>query len=197
MMKYRVLNIKNLSEAEFQIAFDKMSKERCERCLRYKFTDDRRRMVFGEELLRRLICETYGVAESEVLINNLPSGKPVAEVKGKEVFVSISHSGDFVAAALSDTPVGIDLEVKREYKPTVYKALKEEEREYIAKSKDEATAFYKIWTAKEAYVKLSGVGLAGFSKADILPLVKNGKWDGLILKANYTDEYFCTTIYEK
>lgn len=197
MMKFRVLNIKNLSEAEFDIAFEQMSGERKSKCLKFKFTDDRRRMAFGEKLLRELICETYDIGEGDVLIKNLPSGKPVAEIKGKEAFVSITHSGDFVACALSDTPVGIDLEVKREYKPTVYKALNEAEREFIAKSKDETSAFYKIWTAKEAYVKLSGVGLAGFSKADILPLVKNGKWDGLILKANHNDEYFCTVIFEK
>lgn len=197
MMKFRILDIKDFSEAQFNIAFEKMSKERRERCLRFKFTDDRRRMAFGEELLRQLLAEVYGADEKDIQIKNLPSGKPVAEVKGKEVFVSITHSGNFVASAVSDTPVGIDLEVKREYKPTVYKALNEAEREYIAKSKDEAVGFYKIWTAKEAYVKLTGKGLAGFSKADILPLVKNGKWDGLVLKANLTKDYVLTIIYEK
>lgn len=197
MMKFKVLNIKNLTEAQFQLAFDKMSEERKTKCLRYKFADDRRRMAFGEELLRELIKEHFNAEDSEILISNLPSGKPVAEVMGKEIFVSITHSGDFVASAVSDTPVGIDLEVKREYKPTVYKALNEAERKFIEKSKSETSAFYKIWTAKEAYVKLMGVGLAGFSKADILPLVKNGKWDGLVLKANHTDDYVFTIIYEK
>lgn len=197
MMKFKVINIENLSEAQFDSAFDKMSSERKIRCLRYKFTEDRRRMAFGDELLRKLLSEVYSADEKDIELNNLPSGKPVAKVLGKEVFVSITHSGNFVASAVSDTAVGIDLEVKKAYKPTVYKALNEAEREYIAKSKDEALAFYKIWTAKEAFVKLSGVGLAGFSKADVLPLVKNGKWDGLVLKANHTDDYVFTIIYEK
>ena len=174
-----------------------MSAERKTRCLRYKLMDDRRRMVFCDALLRELLKEHYNAQETEISIISLSSGKPVAEVRGKEVFVSMSHSGDFVACAVSDTSVGIDLEVKREYKPTVYKALNEAEREFILKSKDEASAFFKVWTAKEAYVKLTGKGLAGFSKADVLPLVKNGKWDGLVLKANHNDEYFCTVIYEK
>lgn len=197
MMKFSIFNIKNLSEADFSKAFENMSEERKTRCLRYKFTDDRRRMAFSDELLRGLLAEQYGVDENEVIIKNLPSGKPVAEVKGKEIFVSITHSGDFVASAVSDTPVGIDLEVKREFKTSVLKALKEEEREFIEKSKDKTSAFLKIWTAKEAYVKLTGQGLAGFSKAEVLPLVKNGKWDGLVLKGVHTEDYSMTIIYKK
>lgn len=196
-MKYKVLDIKNLNEAQFELALEKMSIERQQKCLRYKFVDDRRRMAFGEELLRKLISEEYGVDESDILITNLPSGKPVAEVKGNEVFVSLTHSGNFVACALSNTPVGIDLEVKRDFNPRVLKALRDAEREFVAKSKDEAIAFLKIWTAKEAYLKMTGEGLAGFSKAEVLPLVKNGKWDGLILKSNQTEDYTLTIIYKK
>lgn len=197
MMKFEILNIKALTEADFDRAFDNMSSERKTRCLRYKLMDDRRRMVFCDALLRELIKEQYSAEDNEISIISLPSGKPVAKVRGKEVFVSMSHSGDFVACAVSDTPVGIDLEVKREYKPTVYKALNEAEREFILKSKDEASAFFKVWTAKEAYVKLTGKGLAGFSKADVLPLVKNGKWDGLALKGANTEDYSMTIIYKK
>lgn len=196
-MKYKVLDIKNLNEAQFELALKKMSTERQQKCLRYKFVDDRRRMAFGEELLRKLISEEYVVDESDILITNLPSGKPVAEVKGNAVFVSLTHSGNFVACALSNKPVGIDLEVKRDFNPRVLKALCDAEREFVAKSKDEATAFLKIWTAKEAYLKMTGEGLAGFSKAEVLPLVKNGKWDGLILKSNQTEDYTLTIIYKK
>lgn len=196
MMKFKVLEIKNFTDSQFENAFEKMSEKRQERCLRYKFTEDRRRMAFSEELLRELISEVY-MADEDITVENLPSGKPVAYVDGKEVFVSITHSGDFVAAAVSDTSVGIDLEVKKELKPSVFKALSKEELEYAEKSKDKNHTFLRIWTAKEAYLKLTGEGLKGFSKANVLPLVKNGKWDGLVLKANHTDQYFLTVIYER
>lgn len=196
-MNFSVNNIKDLSEAQFNAAFDKMNSERQKRCLRFKFIDDRRRMVFGYELLSKMLAEKYKVSEEEVEITNLPSGKPVAMVKGKEVFVSISHSGDFVASAVSDTPVGVDLEVIREFKPSVLKALSDEEQEFIEKSKDKSSAFLKIWTAKEAYLKLTGEGLKGFSKADVLPVVKNGKWDGLVLKGVSTEDYYMTIVYKK
>lgn len=197
MMKFKVLEIKNFTDSQFEKAFEKMSEKRQERCLRYKFTEDRRRMAFGEELLKGLVSEVYKVPETEITLENLPSGKPVAYVDGKEVFVSITHSGDFVAAAVSDTSVGIDLEMKKELKPSVFKALSKEELEYAEKSGDKNHAFFRIWTAKEAYLKLTGEGLKGFSKAKVLPLVKNGKWDGLVLKANHTDKYILTVIYER
>lgn len=198
MMKFRVLEIKDFTEAQFEQAFEKMSEKRQERCLRYKFAEDRRRMAFGEELLRELVCDVYGVTDEEITLENLPSGKPLAKVKGKDIFISITHSGDFVAATVCDTAVGIDLEVKKEFKPSLLrKALSSEELEYVEKSKDKNQAFLKIWTAKEAYLKLTGEGLKGFSKANVLPLVKNGKWDGLVSKSDHNDRYSLTIIYER
>jgi len=198
MMKFQILNIKDFTESQFQTAFENMSEERMMRCLRYKFIDDRRRMAFGDELLKKLIVKEYKANEDEIELNNLPSGNPVASVKGKEVFVSITHSGDFVACAVSDTPVGIDLEAKREIKPSVLaRALTSKELEFIAESnKDEHMEFLKFWTAKEAYVKLTGEGLAGLSKADVLPLIKNGENQELVLKTSHTDDYACTVIYK-
>ena len=197
MMKFKVLDIKELTTAQFEKAFGKMSGKRQERCLRYKFIEDRRRMAFGEELLRELICEVYKVSGTEITVENLPSGKPVAYTGGKEIFVSVTHSGDFVAVAVSDTSVGIDLEVKKELKPSVFKALSKEEFDFVEKTKDKNHGFLRIWTAKEAYLKMTGEGLKGFSKANVLPLVKNGKWDGLVLKTNHNDQYFLTVIYER
>lgn len=196
MMKYRVLNIKGFTSAQFDSAFEKMSHERKARCLRFKLFDDRRRMVFAEELLRNLLAENFCAEESEIVIKNLPSGKPVAEVRGKEVSVSLSHSGDFVACAVSSAPVGIDLEIKREVKPSLLKALNEEELEFVNKSEDKDSAFLRIWTAKEAYLKLTGEGLAGLGKAHVLPLMEKGEQGGLKLSANHTEEYFFTIIYE-
>lgn len=197
-MKFSIRNIKNLTEAQFDRAFESMSDERQERCLRYKFTEDRRRMAFGEMLLREKLAEEYSVNDEAVFINNLPSGKPVAFVGGKEIFVSISHSGDFVAAAVCDTPVGIDLEAKREIKPDfIKKVLSEEELEFVKEGNDETTAFLKIWTAKEAYLKLTGEGLAGLKDAEVLTLIKGEGKDGLILKSSCTEHFVCSVIFKK
>lgn len=202
MMKFEILNIKDLTEAQFHKAFEDMSKERQEKCLRYKFAEDRRRMAFGEMLLRKLLAENFK-AES-ICLKNLHSGKPVAFIGDKEIFVSISHSGDFVASAISDTPVGIDLEVKREIKPDfLRRALNEEEFAFVrdneshCHSRQERMRFLQVWTAKEAYLKLTGEGLSGLKGAHVLPLIKGGEKDGLILKASHTADYACTVVYKQ
>lgn len=197
-MKYRILNIKSLTESEFELAFKQMSKERQEKCLRYKFADDRRRMAFGESLLRKLISDEYDVREEDVIIKNLPSGKPVAEVQGKNLCVSITHSGDYVACGVSDTPIGVDLEVMRQVSPLLLtKALNEEERAFVSNSEDENLSFLKLWTAKEAYLKLTGEGLGGLKKACVLPLVQMKEYKNLVLTELFTEDYVFTAIYER
>ena len=197
-MKYRILNIKSLTESDFELAFKQMSKERQEKCLRYKFADDRRRMAFGESLLRKLISDEYAVREEDVIIKNLPSGKPVAEVQGKNLCVSITHSGDYVACGVSDTPIGVDLEVMRQVSPLLLtKALNEEERAFVSNSEDENLSFLKLWTAKEAYLKLTGEGLGGLKKACVLPLVQMKEYKNLVLTELFTEDYVFTAIYER
>lgn len=197
-MKYRILNIKSLTESDFELAFKQMSKERQEKCLRYKFADDRRRMAFGESLLRKLISDEYVVREEDVIIKNLPSGKPVAEVQGKNLCVSITHSGDYVAGGVSDTPIGVDLEVMRQVSPLLLtKALNEEERAFVSNSEDENLSFLKLWTAKEAYLKLTGEGLGGLKKACVLPLVQMKEYKNLVLTELFTEDYVFTAIYER
>lgn len=198
MMKFRILNIKDLAAADFEIAFGGMSKERQERCLRYKFLEDRRRMAFGEMLLKKMLCEEYRTSEESISLKSMPSGKPVAYVDGKEIFVSISHSGDFVACALADTPVGIDLEAKREIKPEfIRRVLNESELRFVKSSSSETEAFLKIWTAKEAYLKMTGEGLSGLSKAEVLPFIKGEEKDGTVFKSSNSEHYVCSVIFEQ
>lgn len=193
MMKFQILNIKNLTEADFEKAFEGLSSERKQRCLRYKFLEDRRRMAFADSLLKKLIKEE--LKSDEISVYNLPSGKPVAKAKEKEIFVSITHSGDFVACAIADTSVGIDLEAKREIKPEfINRVLSEAELEFVKESDDFQTAFLKIWTAKEAYLKLTGQGLSAFNKAEVLPILR-GESD-FLLESIIEQSYVCTVIYK-
>lgn len=196
MMKFEILNIKDLTEGDFAAAFESMSSERKARCLRFNFAEDRRRMAFGEMLLRKLISKEFN--SENILIKNLPSGKPVAFADNKEIYVSISHSGDFVAAALCDNEVGIDLEVTREVKPDfIKKVLSADELEFVNESNDKTMAFLKVWTAKEAYLKLTGEGLSGLKSANVLPLIKDGEKDGLVLQEHHTPDFACTIIFKK
>lgn len=108
-----------------------------------------------------------------------PHGKPYFKdcvlKEEKPLFFSLSHSGDYVLCALSDEEVGAD--IQRIPGADVKKILREEqiaerfftEQERIWYQQEDVAAsflseqkrrrFYRIWAAKEAYMKWTGNGL--------------------------------------
>ena len=87
-------------------------------------------------------------------------GKPY--LIGSSFFISVSHSHEFVACALSDTPVGIDIERVREVKDSVItRVCTADEVEYVRNNGNES--FFTLWTLKEAYVKANNKKLYNVS----------------------------------
>lgn len=107
-----------------------------------------------------------------VLMQDLTAGRGAALRRGPDgrprtdppLDVSMSHSGGWVAAALSEAGrVGIDLETVRAVPPSLLRrCLSPPELSWV----DEVPAgaarhhrFFRLWTAKEAFLKATGVGL--------------------------------------
>jgi phosphopantetheinyl transferase (holo-ACP synthase) len=84
---------------------------------------------------------------------------------------NISHSGCCVAVALSDVPVGVDVEVPRSIRERVAeKILSEHERAYLSQSGDDGMTFLQLWTLKESYGKALKVGIAyPMQQVELLP----------------------------
>lgn len=83
------------------------------------------------------------------------NGKPYIE--GNHVHFSLSHSGRRGIIAVSDKPVGIDLEIYKDSPHnSVIERFSEREQAEIADERD----FLRHWTAREAYVKLYGLTIA-------------------------------------
>lgn len=76
---------------------------------------------------------------------------------------NLSHSGDYVLCALSRREVGADIQVyqKKDVKKLAGRFFSEEENRSLKQSEDENADFFRLWTRKEAYGKLTGEGLAG------------------------------------
>lgn len=73
---------------------------------------------------------------------------------------SVSHKPKYVAAVISGSPAGIDIEEVRPRKRSIFSyAAGDEEWELCGGQSWDA--LYRIWTAKEAVVKAAGTGLAG------------------------------------
>lgn len=86
-------------------------------------------------------------------------GKPYLAREGG-IHFNLSHSGTLAVCAVSDHPVGIDVEQLREFPDLVAdRCFTAEECLWMEKQTDRSRAAFRLWTRKESYMKLSGEGL--------------------------------------
>lgn len=130
--------------------------------------------LFARWMLRRLLGSALGTPGRSLDIQTTAEGKPILPAPAP-VHFSYSHSHEHLAFALSLTsPVGVDIEVPsgRDFQPLLRKVLHTKDP-----SPSNEREFLKIWTHKEALVKMSGAGLAmGFTQINITG-------DGRVLEA--------------
>ena len=82
-------------------------------------------------------------------------------IEGDPLFFSLSHKDDKAVIAISDKPVGADLEVfKDNLHPSLLSRFSLREQGEICGEWD----FLRNWTAKEAFIKMKGETLAKFLK---------------------------------
>jgi phosphopantetheinyl transferase len=97
----------------------------------------------------------------EVAVDNEPSGKPIATVRGRRLHVSVAHKDDLAVAIVSDdTDVGIDLE-RIAPRAETFDAVAFTPAELAlgtAFARDEWQT--RLWAAKEAVGKARGTGLS-------------------------------------
>ncbi len=89
-------------------------------------------------------------------------GKPF--IPGCPLFVSLSHSGGYAAAAVSDLAVGIDLQELRKVSDGVLRRVYSPEEQSWVSEGDRTLRAIRLWTMKEAYGKLTGSGIFGDSR---------------------------------
>lgn len=108
-------------------------------------------------LLRHHLVTTYQVPSEEIQISLPGEQAPDLTASGIAYYVSISHSADAVAVALSlDYKLGLDVE---QLKPR--KNIEELKQHFPALQQTEPGLqdFYLCWTQAEAYCKYSGLAL--------------------------------------
>ena len=88
-----------------------------------------------------------------------PGGKPY--FKDSPIHFNVSHSGKYWICAMALEPVGIDIQqhvAGKNYQKIADRFFAPEERDYLFAN--DYRDFYKIWAAKESYVKFTGTGIA-------------------------------------
>ena len=130
-------------------------------------------------LLSRMLSEVWGAAPEKVQICSESSGRPyLAPVfSQRPPFISISHTRGWVACAATEIgPVGIDIERQRPNRDHAGIAAVAFGPREAARAGSSGTAFYRIWTLREAISKACGQGLA--LAADGLDRVHDGPDEG-------------------
>ncbi|WP_169944104.1 4'-phosphopantetheinyl transferase superfamily protein [Microbispora sp. H11081] len=147
-----------------------LSANELRRAARFRREPDRRRFLTGAWLLREAAGDRLGVRPADVVVDRTcPDcdryhGKPRVVTEEESLHVSISHSGDRVAVALTDVgPLGVDVEAVPEtpVDDLARCALTESERQALAALPEHARyeGFARIWVRKEAALKATGHGL--------------------------------------
>jgi 4'-phosphopantetheinyl transferase len=77
-----------------------------------------------------------------------------------DIHFNLSHCREAVACVVSRRPVGIDVESVSHYKESVARyTMNDEELAMIEAAERPEAAFIRLWTMKEARLKLTGEGI--------------------------------------
>lgn len=163
-------DIESLDEQQTDELIKLLPAWRREIALRYKHLAGRRESATAYLLLQKALQLYYGINEAPHFVVGT-HGKPTLQ-EYPHIHFNTSHCRSAIICAVSHTPVGVDIEHRRAIKKTLIQhTMNATERERIEQSEDPEMEFLRLWTAKEAVVKLSGKGLQG-NIPDILSLEK-------------------------
>ena len=109
----------------------------------------------GAGIIIRTILKENGLSENNIKYTE--NEKPIAD----NCYFNISHAGDYVVGVSFDREVGCDIEKIVDAPLEIAdRFFYSGEAEYIAASEDKNRAFFKLWTLKESYMKMTGRGMS-------------------------------------
>ena len=123
----------------------------------------------ARELLVSALENEYGIPAAEVRIEKDEKGKPYLEGYS-DLYISISHSGPYIAYAFGDKPVGVDTEMWKAHPKwrRIVDKMHLREREAFDRAcggaaseeaEEPVEAFCDLWVRKESFLKAIGEGL--------------------------------------
>jgi 4'-phosphopantetheinyl transferase len=151
------------------LVFNKLSSLRKTKVNKIKSYNGKKSSAFAEILLWFAIGE-----RAEYYYNE--KGKPY--FKTVPLYFNLSHSENFIACAVSDEPVGVDIQTITSRNDIIERLFSEEESKLIDDSQNKDKTFTAVWTSYEACAKLTGNGiteiLKGTSRLKCKVLEKEG-----------------------
>ena len=145
----------HIDDFDLREALAAVSQQRRDYALRYRQERDQRLCLAAYRLLQRALLLEYGINETPVFTYD-DKGKPLLQGH-PDIHFSLSHCHEAVAVAVSDHPVGIDIETTGHYSAEVARrVMSDDEMREIEASAQPEVAFTRLWTMKESLYKLTG-----------------------------------------
>ena len=129
---------------------------------RFLHDKDRDSYTSRRTALRILLSRYIDIPAAEIEFIAGVNKKPEIKAELNSIQFNLSHSGDQILIAISDTAVGIDIErIDPDFNFTdiLKHSFSEQEIEYIEHADNSRKLFFELWTRKEALAKASSKGL--------------------------------------
>jgi 4'-phosphopantetheinyl transferase len=191
-VRYRIFDdMTQCSEQEVARLLPLVSPQRREQALRYTHMFGQFCCLKSYEMLTELLASTpYTLHPTPSFLYN-EYRAPYLE---NGPYFSISHCKQGIAVAVSETPIGIDIEAIRPFNEGLMrKTMNSEEQTYILSSLNPEIEFIRLWTRKEAYVKMQGTGIIA-DMHDILCNATNVHWEEIL---DVEKRFICTICQKK
>lgn len=191
-------DIYGFSAEKIAECIENLPSQRREVALRFKHELGRRQCVLAYQLLCDGLEHEYGITDKPIFSYG-EHGKP-SIIGHEDIHFNLSHCKTAVACAISDKPIGIDIESIRPAKETVIRyAMNDDEVQQILTSPNPDLEFTRLWTMKESVLKLTGEGINDDMK-NVLNTeklkgisIENIMCDGYVYSvASYTENTFKT-----
>ena len=139
-----------------------LPKETCKKVNAFARSNDAQRSLLGELMARHLLHKATGEPLPDEAFTIGEKGKPAQE-GFRGIHFNITHSGEWVAVAISSGCVGVDVEKMRKIPEGVARRFfSEAENQWLDSAQTEAerkNIFFTLWTLKESFLKAIGKGL--------------------------------------
>lgn len=154
-IKLYAADVRTLCDRQiYEKALSLLDDDRRERTERMR-NEAGQRLSAGAGLLLKAALSHSGAENVSIIRGD--NGKPYLEGRD-DLFFNLSHSGDMVICAIAPCEVGCDVEHKR---PAVSRIASryytQEEQIFVSLAPDN---FFRMWTLKESFLKVTGKGLA-------------------------------------
>lgn len=162
MLEISILEInQELKLSDFGLLLPYITKEKQAHINKLRSYRDARNCLLGDILARIKICHNTKIKNDQLYFRINEYGKPYV-APGFNIHFNISHAGNYVACAVSDEPVGIDIELFKSVDIGVAERFfTSDEIAYIKKGKAATIELrlHEIWVKKESRIKWEGRGL--------------------------------------